>query len=93
MSMNLLMEDTVRAVSRTLSESGEAMRLGVLRIHELETALNRMVLAHENLRDNTDGQYPPLDAGCIHCTVGTVPDRYNTGPCAYHTALKLLGRL
>lgn len=63
------------------------------RIHELETALNRMVQAHENTLSESDGRYPLPDAGCIHCTYGTVPDRLNTGPCAYHTAKQLLGQL
>jgi hypothetical protein len=61
------------------------------RINVLETALNRMVIAHGNLSADTEGKYPPLDAGCIECTVGTVPDRFNTGLCAYHTSKKLLG--
>jgi hypothetical protein len=58
---------------------------------EFKTALNRMVLAHENLSNDTEGKYPPLDAGCIECTAGTVPDRLNTGLCAYHNAKRLLG--
>lgn len=60
---------------------------------ELRTALSRMVLAFEALRDNTEGRYPEADAGCIHCTVGTVPNRFNTGPCAYHNAKRILGQL
>jgi hypothetical protein len=56
-----------------------------------QTALNRMVLAHENTSSDTEGKYPTLDAGCIECTAGTVPDRHNTGLCAYHTAKRLLG--
>lgn len=60
-------------------------------LHELETALNRMVLAHENLRSDTEGKYPPMDAGCIECTQGATPDKFNTGPCAYHNARRLLG--
>lgn len=63
------------------------------RITELETALNRMVCAHENLSADTEGQYPPLDAGCVECTAGVTPDRYNTGLCAYHNAKRLLGQL
>lgn len=60
-------------------------------IEGLQSALNRMVLAHENLSSDTEGKYPTLDAGCIECTAGTVPDRYNTGRCAYHNAKRLLG--
>lgn len=62
------------------------------RINVLETALSRMVLAHENLESDTEGRYPHADVGCIECTVGTVPDRLNTGLCAYHNAKKLLGQ-
>lgn len=58
---------------------------------ELESALKRMVQIHENLSANTEGQYPYADIGCIECTVGTVPDRLNTGLCAYHHAKKVLG--
>jgi len=58
---------------------------------ELKTALNRMVLAHENLVEDTEGRYPHPDCGCIECTVGTVPNKYNTGLCAYHAAKRLLG--
>lgn len=57
----------------------------------LLAVLQRMVIAHENLRDDTEGKYPTPDAGCIVCTVGTVPNRLNTGLCAYHEAKKLLG--
>lgn len=66
-------------------------KTAIQRVTELETALNRMVLAHENLESDTEGRYPPADLGCVECTVGTVPDRLNTGPCAYHAAKKLLG--
>lgn len=62
------------------------------RVNVLETALHRMVLAHVNLSTDTEGKYPPLDAGCIECTVATVPDRLNTGLCAYHGAVKLLAQ-
>jgi hypothetical protein len=58
---------------------------------DLREALDRMVTAHDALSSNTEGQYPPLDSGCIECTVGTVPDRLNTGLCAYHNAKKVLG--
>lgn len=67
-------------------------RTTMTRIDALETALNRMVLAHENLESDTEGKYPPADAGCIECTVGAVPDKYNTGLCAYHNAKQLLGQ-
>jgi hypothetical protein len=61
------------------------------RIHELETALNRMILAHENTLADSEGRWPHPDHGCIECTLGTVPNKFNTGLCAYHTAKKVLG--
>lgn len=73
-------------------ETANATRASLRRIHELETGLNRMVLAHENLSADTEGKYPPLDAGCLECTYGTVPNRLSTGPCAYHAAKQLLGQ-
>lgn len=80
-----------------LSEELQKVRLknGHLndRIQQLEVALNRMICAHENTLDDSEGRYPKPDSGCIHCTKGTVPDRLNTGPCAYHNAQKLLGQI
>lgn len=67
-------------------------KTAVQRVLELEGALKRMVQIHENLSANTEGRYPYADIGCIECTAGTVPDRLNTGLCAYHNAKKLLGR-
>ena len=79
-----------------VEECGEALKavdaIGT-RIHELETALNRMALMYENTQEESDGRWPRPDSGCIHCTHGTVPDNRNTGPCAYHAARKLLGQL
>lgn len=36
-------------------------------------------------RDNLEDR-APVDAGCFECTAGTVPNRLNTGLCAYHFA-------
>ena len=77
----------------SLTSASQAMAFATTRIHELETALNRMVLAHENTVSDSEGRWPPADRGCIDCTRGTVPDRLNTGRCAYHTAKVLLGQL
>lgn len=38
----------------------------------------------ENLEDRA-----PVDAGCIQCTAGTVPNRLNTGLCVYHIAREI----
>lgn len=78
--------ETVEAISRNIDRRDR-------RIHELETALNRMICAHENTLSESDGRFPLKDAGCIDCTSGTVPDRLNTGRCAYHNAKVLLGQL
>lgn len=63
------------------------------RVHELETALNRMVCAYENTLAESDGRFPLKDAGCPDCTSGTVQNNRNTGRCAYHHAKVLLGFL
>lgn len=81
----------VDVVKHGVDEARMVMRRAADRIQELETALNRMVCAHENLSSDTEGKYPSLDSGCIECTGGATPDRYNTGLCAYHNAKKLLG--
>ena len=39
----------------------------------------------ENLED-----LAPVDAGCIQCTAGTVPNRLNTGLCVYHIAKEII---
>jgi hypothetical protein len=87
---------TTRQLSNVLDTTAQVVletELGLRkRIHELEVVLNRMVLAHENTMSESDGQWPQPDTGCIECTVGTVPDKYNTGPCAYHSAKRLLGQ-
>ena len=63
------------------------------RIQELLIALNRLVLMVENTISESDGQWPQADSGCIDCTTGTVPNNRNTGPCAFHSAKRLLGQL
>ena len=85
------MIEVFQETAANMRNASSLMKQATDRIHELESALNRMVLAHENLSSNTDGQYPEFDSGCIECTQGATPDRYNTGLCAYHNAKKLLG--
>jgi hypothetical protein len=82
--------------SGVVEECGEALKMVdavSTRIHELETALNRMALAHENSQEESDGRWPRPDSGCVYCTHNTTPLKFDTGPCAYHTAKKLLGQL
>ena len=40
--------------------------------------------------ENRDG-YSPAESSCPECTLGTVPDNLNRGPCLYHQAKTLLG--
>lgn len=44
----------------------------------------------DDTRANTDGKWPEPDSGCIECTQGATPDRFNTGPCAYHRGRQML---
>lgn len=80
----------IASVNHSMARAADVMKQATSRIYALETALNRMICAHENLSADTEGKYPPPDAGCIECTVGTVPNRLNTGLCAYHNAKNLL---
>lgn len=83
----------VAAVNHSMAHASNLMRQATARITELETALNRMVETHLNTESDSEGRYPAPDAGCIECTCGTVPDRLNTGLCAFHNARKLLGHV
>ena len=61
----------------------------------MEITIDRKILRDlidliDDTNCNTDGRYPLPDSGCIHCTAGTVLDKFNTGACSYHKALKIL---
>lgn len=75
----------------SMTEAAARMRGAVTRLDELEFALHRMILEHETTTSESDGQWPKLKRGCVHCTQGVTPDTHNTGPCAYHAARKVLG--
>lgn len=47
------------------------------------------LIASEREYENYD-ERAPLDSGCIECTVGTVPDRLNTGLCAHHLRVRAI---
>lgn len=51
------------------------------RCAELEKALRGLLQEFDDM-----DEHRPLHAGCVQCTQGATPDRYNTGPCAYHIA-------
>jgi len=49
-----------------------------------------LIVLLDETNSESEGRYPLPDTGCIECTVGTVPDKYNTGLCALHQAKQLL---
>jgi hypothetical protein len=81
------------ASERALTKISDGIVSDLVRIHELETTLNRMIEVYEDCLSDSEGRFPRPDTGCIDCTHGTVPDKFNSGPCAYHTAKRLLGHL
>ena len=92
-------ELSAEQLASSMEEASWAMReatkeLGTLQARNktLADALERMVKAHDDLLGDTEGRFPPADHGCIECTLGTVPNRLNTGLCAYHAAKRLLAR-
>jgi hypothetical protein len=91
MSTNI--SHAIDEVKAGMANASELMRRATTRIQELESCLNRMVHNYENTLSDSEGRFPHADSGCIDCTAGTVPDKYNTGPCAYHTAKRLLAQL
>lgn len=88
---DLIKSSVTEARDAMLQAAREVIRLRT-RCEHLEMALNRMVCAHENLEADTEGKYPPPDSGCVECTLGSVPNRYNTGLCAFHNAKRVLGQ-
>lgn len=64
----------------TISEQRDAYR----------DALIKLVDHVNECRSDSEGRWPQPESWCIECTVGTVPDRLNTGLCAHHGAEKLL---
>lgn len=91
MSAELTFAETTADIRRTMDEAASAMRRAKSRIDELELSGHRLVQLIEDTQANSEGQWPRHDPGCIDCTAGTVPDSRNSGRCAYHDALKILG--
>lgn len=54
--------------------------------------LQGLVELIKDIASDSEGRYPHPNTGCIECTVGTVPDKYNTGLCALHMAKSLLSK-
>jgi len=73
----------IRECQNTLQMQREA----ITGMKELIAGLVQVI---RDSHDDSEGRYPCADSGCIDCTVGTVPDRLNTGRCAYHKAVMFL---
>lgn len=74
---------------RAWMQKHEECAAALLRAERAERVLAdlvRQVYEHKNRGEHDD----MADAGCPDCTHGTVPDRSNTGRCAYHSAAELL---
>lgn len=80
----------VAQVNANLAEAGPLMSEAATMIERQHDVITRLVSMIDDVRDNTEGHWPQLDSGCIECTQGATPNRYNTGPCAYHDAVRLL---
>ncbi len=57
------------------------------RVAVLEKALDGLMQKYDP--ENPGAAFEP-DSGCLECTSGTTPNKYNTGLCAHHRALKTL---
>lgn len=86
-------QDLTAAIAQAnanIAEAGPLMSEAARFIERQQDVIAALVTLIEDTRDNTDGQWPALDSGCIDCTRGATPDKHNTGPCAYHDAVRLL---
>lgn len=58
---------------------------------DLIAAASAFVKQFDDLVADAEGRIGQ-DPGCIECTVGTVPDRFNTGLCGYHATRAALAK-
>lgn len=63
----------------TIHQALAEVRVLLVRCNRMRTALEASEREFENLDEAA-----PVDAGCIECTLGTVPNDRNTGLCAHH---------
>ena len=94
--MNAAVKDpcvAIDSMAASMQAASTVMRQATERILNLELALDRLIRLVDDVSDDTEGHHPSPDSGCLECTAGTVPYRYNTGLCAYHNAKKLIGKL
>lgn len=87
-------EGDVTTIRKVPLPHAEHTAKAISALPELIRALKRFVDDIDNYVSNNDGHYPEdsdmPDAGCIECTLGTVPNDRNTGLCAYHQAREAL---
>jgi hypothetical protein len=61
-------------------------------IQECRGAMHLAVKQIEDYINDNDGR-GPCDNGCPDCTMGVVPDRFNTGLCGFHRMQSLLRKI
>lgn len=71
--------------SGTTPQNVDALLLAVNSHAELLAALRKCVKQFEDMDERQ-----PVDAGCIECTAGTVPNDKNTGLCGYHASKSVI---
>jgi hypothetical protein len=85
---------SVAALCEQVDEIGRTAMTLIERLQherdEYRHLATQLVAEYDEMRSNSEGAYPPPDSGCIECTVGTVPNKWNTGLCVYHKAQFLL---
>jgi hypothetical protein len=73
--------ERVAAATRIICDQNDALAVAF-------KALQASEAEYQNLDERA-----PLDAGCIRCTVGTVPNHRNTGLCAHHLRQIAIARI
>lgn len=72
-----------------MAAAANRVRRGLDALARRSNATGALLAALKRYVSDYDEENPPddmPDAGCIECTVGTVPDNLNTGLCKYHAA-------
>lgn len=77
-------------ISAVVDRACETIDHSMALIDRQRDVITRLVALIDQTRDDSEGHYPTPDSGCIDCTQGCVPNHRNTGPCAYHDAVRLL---
>jgi len=82
---------TAPGLSLALSLASESLQKIEPEWRRMRRAARKFVDWYETEHSGTEGSYPiEPDIGCVACTLGVTPDRYNTGLCMYHACKELL---